>query len=146
MSELDHELLQEKLRAIADAEIMPAARIYAGGGGISAHLIKSALFVLMCYEGQCISIKAMADRLCCSTAAATKVLQALTRDGLVVARRDGNRGERSFVVSLRRLMEIQTSTPLTAPGGKGPAAAKRRQRLEARRRAEALARILDTPA
>lgn len=121
------DILKEKLRVLADANLV-AVRVSGDGGVVvSSHLQKAILFVLLAYEGETLSIAGVAARGCCSKFAATYALTALTQEGLVIAERIGLMGQRRFTVSIRRLLEIQTAEPLVALGGRGPDTKRREQ-------------------
>lgn len=117
MSELDHELLQEKLRAVADAELVSMRNtLRKSSAQVSAVVQKAALMVLLTYEGEAMSNTGLAARMGVCTNAAKDTVQILAQQGLVIIHAENIR-RRRYVVSLRRLLEMQTKQPLWNKGG-----------------------------
>lgn len=143
MSDLDHELLQEKLRAVADAELVSMPNASRKGVQVSALAQKAALMVLLTYEGEPISNTGLAVRMGVCHVAAVSTLQVLAQQGLIIIDAE-YRHRRRFTVSLRRLLEMQTKEPLWNKGGTRPRG-RFHQAIINRKLRQALDPILETP-
>lgn len=118
MSDLDHELLHEKLRAVADAELVSMRNtLRKSSVQVSALAQKAALMVLLTYEGEAITNNGLAARMGVCTNAAKDTVQILVQQGLVIVHLE-HRRRRRYIVSMRRLLEMQTKHPLWTRGGR----------------------------
>lgn len=118
-SELDAQILQDALKAVANAELHCHRSRSGRLTGVSAVTQKAALIVLLAHEGQMICNTALADRIGISRPNVSEVIGALIEQGFVREFRE-SKDRRRYTVDTAALKARAVSAPLWAPRRYGP--------------------------